>query len=141
MPVRTLTFTETVAGLVYTAVTSIPKGARIIDVLIESTAAWTAATALLDVGDSDAADALIQAQDMTSQFGINAIAANGGTDWGNGLIQADGPYSSTGPGKLYPSGDIITAVITATVPGGPTGLSRVTILFEIAGAHRVATAV
>lgn len=140
MPVRTLTFTETVAGLTYTAVTSVPKGARILDVLLESTAAWTAATSDLDVGDSDAADALVQAQDMSAQFGQPAAGA-GGTDWGNGLTGADGPFSATGPGKLYPSGDLITAVITATVPGGPTGISRVTILFEFAGAHRAATVV
>ena len=140
MPVRTLTFVETVAGVTYTAVTSVPKGARILDVLLETTAGWTAATADLDVGDSDAADALVGALDVSSQFGI-AASGGGGTDWGNGLSDADGPYSSVGPGKLYPSGDIITAVITATVPGGPTGLSRVTILFEIAGAHRVATVV
>lgn len=137
MPVRTLTFVETANGATYTARTSIPPGARIVDVLLETFTAWTAATAPIDVGDSDAADALVGAADLASQQGVVG-SGSGGTDWGNGLTDADGPYSAGGPGKLYPSGDLITAVVTPTVPGGPTGVSRVTILFEFAGSQRAA---
>jgi hypothetical protein len=140
MPVRTLTLTETVAGLTYTGRVSVPAGARVIDVLVETTAAWAAATAALDVGDSDANDALIGALSVSAQ-GAWVASANGGTDWGNGLTDNTGPYSAGGPGKLYPSGDTITAVVTATVPGGPTGHTVVTVLYEFAGVHRVATAV
>ena len=51
----------------------------------------------------------------------------GGTDWGNGLNGTTGPFSAGGPGKLYPSGDVVTAVVTPTVPGGPTGISAITL--------------
>jgi hypothetical protein len=140
MPVRVLTFTETVAGVTYTAVTSLPKGSRLLDVLIETTVAWTAATAALDLGDVDASDALAAAVDLTSQFGV-AGANQGGTDWGNGLTDSDGPYSATGPGKLYPAGSPITAAVTAGTPGGPTGISRVTLWYEFAGPSRAASVV
>lgn len=129
MPVRTLTFTETLDGVTYTAATSVPKGWRVLDVFVETTVGWTAATAPLDVGDSDANDALVAAVNLKAQQGIAGKDANG-TDWGNGLSDADGPASAGGPGKLYPAGDTITAVATATVPGGPTGISRLTLWLE-----------
>jgi hypothetical protein len=140
MPVRVLTLTETVAGVTYTATTSVPKGARILDVLTETTVAWTAATAPVDVGDGDGADSLIAAADLAAQQGAAATGL-GGTDWGNGLTDADGPQSAGGPGKLYPNGGTIVAVCTPTVPGGPTGVSRITLLFEFAGATRAAVVV
>ncbi len=137
MPVRTLTFTETQTGVGYTGVTSIPPGARLMDVLIETFTAWTAATAVLDLGDADGAEALVKDHAAKAAQGV-AGAGTGGLDWGNGLTGATGPYSAGGPGKLYPTGDVLTAVITPTVAGGPTGISRVTIWYEFAGVQRVA---
>jgi hypothetical protein len=137
---RTLSIVETDAGLTYTARASVPAGARLLDVLIESSAAWTAATADLDVGDLDGADALIASADITGTDG-SAAEGLGGTDWGFGRDGTNGPYSASGPGKLYPSGSTITAVVTATVPGGPTGISLVTLLLELPGTHRAATVV
>lgn len=137
MPIRVLTFTETVAGATYTARCSLPDGSRLLDVLLETTVAWTAATAPVDVGDADAADALVAATDLAAQQGIAATGL-GGTDWGNGLVGADGPYSAGGPGKLYPAGAAIVAVITPTVPGGPTGISRVSLWYEAANVTRAA---
>lgn len=133
--IRTLRFTETIDGATYTASTSIPAGGRILDVLLETTAAWTAATAPLDVGDADASDALVGAEAMDGLVG-KAAAGAGGTDWGNGLGDTDGPQSAGGPGKSYPAGGTITAVVTPTVPGGPTGLSAVTLLIELPGVSR-----
>lgn len=130
MPTRVLTFTETAAGVTYTASCSLPKGSRLLDVLVETTVAWTAATAPIDVGDADAADALVSGDDIAAQQGVTAAFNGSGTDWGNGLNGASGPYSASGPGKLYPNGAIITAVVTPTVPGGPTGISRITLWFE-----------
>ena len=40
---RRVVLTETASGLTYTAQTSVPAGARIVDVLVETTAAWAAA--------------------------------------------------------------------------------------------------
>jgi len=139
--VRSVTFTETVAGVTYTAVTSIPAGARLLDIAVETTAAWTAMTAPVDVGDSDATDALVKGHDLAAIQGAVLAAAGGGTDWGNGLIGATGPYSAGGPGKLYPTGDVITAVCSPTVPGGPTGVSKLTLIFELPGTSRAATVV
>ena len=132
---RILTFTETDTGVTYTAKSSIPPGARLLDVLLETTVAWTAATAPVDVGDSDASDALVKAADLAAQQGIGA-GGTGGTDWGNGLTGTDGPYQTGGAGKLYPNGDTITAVISPTVPGGPTGVSRITLMFDMSGTTR-----
>ncbi len=128
--IRRLVLTETATGVTYTARTSIPHGARLLDVYLETTAAWTAATCPVDVGDSDAADALVGAQNLKAQQGIPGSGA-GGTDWGNGLSDSDGPISAGGPGKFYPSGDLVTVVASPTVPGGPTGLSYVTLLLEL----------
>lgn len=135
-----MTFTETVDGATYTASIDLPANTRLLDVLVETFTAWTAATAPLDVGDSDAADALASGLNVAAQMGV--VGANAtGTDWGNGLTGADGPYgyngtqaSTSGPGKLYPAGDTITAVITPTVPGGPTGVSRVTLIAQVEAA-------
>lgn len=138
--IRELHFTETVDGVTYTAVTSMPAGARLLDILIETYTGWTAATADLDLGDSDANDALAAAVDLTGQMGVAGNGA-GGTDWGNGLSDSDGPYSAGGPGKLYPNGDLITAVVTAGTPGGPTGFSRVSLLLELRGVSNPATVV
>lgn len=138
MPLRVLTLTETVDGATYTAVTSIPPNWRLMDVYLETDVAWTAATCPVDVGDLDGADSLAAAVDLASQQGIAGKDASG-TDWGNGLTDADGPVSSSGPGKLYPSGSIITAVASPTVPGGPTGVSRVTLLLEAPTTQRRAT--
>ncbi len=137
--IRTLLFTEDDTSLTYTAEISIPVGARLLDIYVETDVAWTAATAPLDVGDSDASDALCDAGtvDLTGQQGI-AGSACAGTDWGNGLTAADGPISNGGPGKLYPSGDTITAVATATVPGGPTGISRIVLFLQVPGPDRQA---
>lgn len=138
--IRLLTFTETVAGATYTAKTSIPKGARLLDVLLETTTAWTAATAPITIGDADAADSLVKAADLAAQQGIDANT-QGGTNWGNGLNGTDGPVSAGGPGKLYPSGGLITAVCSPTVPGGPTGVSRVSFLIETASVNNPASVV
>jgi len=132
---RTLSFTETIAGATYTASCSVPAGYRLIDLIIETTTAWTAATAPVDIGDSDGGDSLVQTLDLAPQGGVTA-AGGGGTDWGNGLTGADGPYSAGGAGKLYATADTITAVVTPTVPGGPTGISRVTAWLEQSGAPR-----
>ena len=139
MPIRVITIAETVAGLTYTGRTTLPPGSRLIDVMIESDTAWTAAVAALDLGDVDAADALAAAVDVTAQFGA-AGAGQGGTDWGNGLTDSDGPYSAAGPGKWYPNGTTVTAVVTAGTPGGPTGQSRVTLWYEPGGFYRAARA-
>lgn len=129
MPTRVLTFTETATGVTYTAKCSLPPGSRLLDVLIETTVAWTAATAPLDVGDSDAADALVQALNVAAQDFTSAGAKTSGTAWGDSGGNGSA-YLSSGSGKLYPSGATITAVISPTVPGGPTGVSRVTLWFE-----------
>jgi hypothetical protein len=139
--IRTLTFTETAAGVTYTAFTSVPPGCRILDVLVETDAAWTAATAALDIGDSDASDALANAYDITAVGYVNSAGGPlGGTAWGD-AGGGGGPYSNSGSGKLYPSGDIITAVVTAGTPGGPTGISRVCLLIEQVPLLRRATVV
>lgn len=137
---RRIVLTETASGLTYTAQTSVPVGARILDVLVETTAAWSAATIAVDVGDSDASDALASAVDASGvvfSSGVN----NGGTAWGN--AGGDGAaYSDTasgGTGKLYPAGDIITVVGTATTPAGPTGLTYVTLLLETASVVKQST--
>lgn len=137
--VRTLTFVETADGATYTARTTVPAGSRLLDVLIETTEAWTASSADLDVGDSDEADAIAAAVDLTSVTFVNG-AASSGTAWGN--AGGDGKaYGDGGTGKLYPAGDLITAVVTAGSPGGPTGISAVTLVLEYAGAQRRAAAV
>lgn len=137
-----MAFTETVAGLVYTGSVSIPAGARVLDILVETSAAWTAATADLDVGDSDATDALASALDVSAVAYQSGNTLLGGTAWGdaggNGDTYAGG--TAGGTGKLYPAGDVLTAVITATVPGGPTGHTAVTVLYEFPGVHRLALA-
>jgi hypothetical protein len=135
MPLRILRFAETVDGVTYTARTNIPKGARLLDILMETTVGWTAATASLDVGDSDGADSLINGQDISNVDGVTIDSAAGGTYWAS----PPNPYSGSGTGKLYPAGDSITAVVTATVPGGPTGLSSVALWFEPQGAGQLAT--
>ena len=127
--IRTMTFTETVAGITYTATTSVSPGYRLLDVLVETDTAWTAATAALTIGDSDATDSLVKALSVKAQGGT-AAKSKSGTNWGNGLNGTNGPYSAAGPGKLYPSGSIITAIVTAGTPGGPTGISRVQLLME-----------
>lgn len=122
---RTIEITETVDGATYTGSVSVPKGWRVMDLLVETFTAWTAATADVDVGDSDAADALLTAQDLTSVF----FASGGnlhGSAWGNAAGDGE-PYGAGGTGKLYPNGDTITAVVTAGTPGGPTGVSRATV--------------
>lgn len=138
--IRTLFFAETVAGATYTASVTVPAGARLLDVLVDTSVAWAAATAPIDVGDSDAADALVKNFDMAAQGGT-AGKSKGGTDWGDGLTGNNGPLSAVGPGKLYPNGDTITAVVSPTVPGGPTGISSVSLLIEIPSTHRVAVVV
>lgn len=138
--IRTLFFTETVAGATYTASVTVPAGARLLDVLVDTSVAWTAVTAPIDVGDSDASDALVNGFDMAAQGGT-AAKSKGGTDWGDGLSGNNGPLSAVGPGKFYPNGDTITAVCSPTVPGGPTGVSSVSLLLEIPSTHRAAVAV
>lgn len=135
MPLRILRFAETVDGATYTARTNVPKGARLMDILAETTAAWTAATALLSVGDSDGADSLVQDQGVADLGGVNGKGMARGADW-----STDGnPYGDGNAGKLYVAGDTITAVVVATVPGGPTGLSSVVLWFEPQGAGQLAT--
>lgn len=134
MPTRVLTLTETVDGVTYTASTSLPKGARLLDALVETPAEWTA-TAALDLGDGDAADALISALDV-APF-LFSSGDHGGTAWGDANGNGNA-YSNSGTGKVYPAGATITAVITAGAPGGPTGLTRVTLLYEFAGLTRAA---
>ena len=134
--VRTIRFTETADGATYTGKVSVPAGARLLDLLLETTVAWTAATAPLDVGDSDASDALIAAMDIAGvTFGDSYGLNFNGTAWGNANNDG-GPAYNGGSGKLYPNGDTITAVITPTVPGGPTGISTVTLLLELGGVAR-----
>lgn len=137
---RRLVLTETATGTTYTAETSIPVGARITDVLIETFAAWTAGSIAVDVGDSDDPQALIAAYDLTGA--AYSTAANGsGTAWGDSSGNG-APYSAAlgvGTGKLYPSGDLITVVGTAGTPGGPTGLTYVTLLIEQASVVRQAS--
>lgn len=134
---RRLVLTETASGLTYTAQTSVPVGARILDVLIETFTDWTAASLAIDVGDSDATDALVAAfaAETAAATFVNGSVISSGTAWGDaaGLGHA---YTDGGTGKLYPSGDLITVVGTATVPGGPTGLTYVTLLMELPGVVR-----
>lgn len=138
---RRLVLTETASGLTYTAVTSVPVGARILDVLVETTAAWAAATVTVDVGDSDGADSLAAAVDVSAVLYANDSGGTfGGTAWGD--TGGDGKsYSGGGSGKLYPAGDLITVTATATVPGGPTGLTYVTLLMETASVVQRASVV
>jgi len=136
---RRIVLTESASGLTYTARTSVPVGARIVDVLIEQLAAWTAATITVDVGDSDAPDALVAAYDI-SGAGFSTAANASGTAWGDAFGNG-APYSDPaqlGTGKLYPTGDLINIVATATVPGGPTGLTYVTLLMETGSVIRQA---
>lgn len=135
---RTILLTETVDGATYTGSVSVPAGWRVLDLLVETFVAWTAATADLDVGDSDAADALAAAFDLTGVT-FQSGTGVGGTTWGNADGDGD-PYSGSGTGKLYPAGETITAVVTSTTPGGPTGISRVTLWMEPAGVTRRAVA-
>lgn len=138
---RRLVLTETATGVTYTARTSIPAGARILDVLIETTAAWTASTCPISVGDSDAADALVQAYDAAAVTFLNDLGGTfGGTAWGDAAGNGTA-YSSSGTGKLYPTGDLITVVASPTVPGGPTGLTYVTLLLELPSVVRQAAVV
>jgi hypothetical protein len=138
MPLRILRFNETASGATYTARTNIPKGARLIDIFAETTVGWTAATANLDLGDSDGADSLITSMDMTSPVSVNVKGSGAsGSKWAS----PPDPYSDQGAGILYPAGDTITAVITAGTPGGPTGLSSVVLWFEPQGAGQLANVV
>jgi len=137
---RRLVLTETASGLTYTAQTSVPVGARILDVLFETVEAWTAATIAVSVGDSDGAHSLAASFDASSV--IFSTAANGSGDgWGNAGGDG-GPYSAgegSGTGKLYPNGDLVTVQGIATTPGGPTGLTYVTLLMELPSVIRQAT--
>lgn len=127
---KVISIVETVAGVTYTGQTSIPAGARVMDAYLETTSAWTAGTAPCDVGDSDAVDALAAAVDIAG-VGITDGATGAGTDWGNGLTAVNGPISALGAGKLYLNDDTVTAVVSPTVPGGPTGASRVILWVEL----------
>jgi len=133
MPLRVLRFVETVDGATYTAVTNLPRGSRLIDILMETTVAWTAATADLDIGDFNGADTLMSAADLTSTFSAS-VGSSGASGWAN----PPNPYSNSGAGILYPNGTPITAVVTATTPGGPTGISQVCLFFEPVGAGQLA---
>jgi hypothetical protein len=139
---RRIVLTETASGLTYTGVTSVPAGARITDVLMETFSAWAAATLDIVVGDSDAPDALIGNTDV-SAVGFATAAPNGGSAWGDSGGNGN-PYSNAmglGTGKLYPSGDLITVIGTATTPAGPTGLTYVTLLIELGSIVRQSTVV
>ncbi len=128
---RRLVLTETATGVTYTARTSIPAGGRLLDVLIETPDAWTAATCPIDVGDVDAADALVAAFDAANVGYVNGRSGNyAGTAWGDASGNG-APYRALGTGKLYPTGSLITVVASPTVPGGPTGLTYVTLLIDV----------
>jgi hypothetical protein len=136
---RRIVLTETASGLTYTGVTSVPAGARIVDVLVETTAAWAAATVAVDIGDSDDPQALAAAYDISSVVYDTGVNTNG-TAWGDASGTGN-PYSAQGTGKLYPAGDLITVVGTATTPAGPTGLTYVTLLMELGSIVRQSTVV
>lgn len=138
--IRTLLFTQTETGVTYTAVTSIPAGARLMDLDIETFTAWTCSTAAISIGDADAANSLVSAASVKALQGIPA-KAKGGTNWGNGLSGTTGPISALGPGKLYPNGGIITAIVTVGTPSGETGVTRITLWIETPSVEREASVV
>lgn len=138
--IRTLNFTQTETGTVYTAHTSIPAGARLMDLDLETFAAWTCSTAAISIGDADGAATLVSAANIKAQQGIPA-KAKGGTNWGNGLVGTTGPISALGPGKLYPTGGPITAVLTVGTPSGETGITVVSLWIEMPTVVRAASVV
>ncbi len=97
--------------------------------LVETSAAWAAATITVDIGDSDDPQALAAAYDISSVVYDTGVNTNG-TAWGDASGTGN-PYSAQGTGKLYPAGDLITVIGTATTPAGPTGLTYVTLLMEL----------
>ena len=126
------TYTETAGAGTYTATVALPAGAVLVDVDMETTAAWAATTAAWTISDTAG---VIQDGQNAKTVGFQDLLNSGGTInyygvWG---------YNNTAPMRAYPAGDTITCVITTTGAGGTTGRSRALVYYVVPGAATAAT--
>lgn len=117
---RDVTFDETAGAGTYTGTVAVPAGARLLDVLVETTAGWAAATAALTISDvAGGAASLLSALNVKAAQSKNIQGATGAFT---------NAYSSGKAGSRYAAADTITCALVTTGSGGTTGRTRVAFL-------------
>jgi hypothetical protein len=117
----------------YQADFSIPAGATIIDIIVEAVAVWAAATsALLDIGDSGAAQGWLAALNVktTPAAGNSFSIASTQTRYGAGGSYVTAATSTSITRGWSASPRTITAKIVST-GAGATGNTRVTVVYAV----------
>lgn len=124
-------FVENGAGT-YQADFVLPAGATLIDIIVEAEAVWAAATsAVLDIGDSGAAQGYVAAMNVKTTPAATNSFAIGSTQV---RVGAGGTYltaaTSTSINRRYSTAErTITAKVTS-VGAGTTGRTTVTVLYS-----------
>lgn len=116
-----MTFTETLGeDSTYTATLVVPAGFSVVDMRLQNTVLWTAATAAsLVVGDADDANGYYEATNVKTTPAL----AIGSLD----LVSAAGAYKG---GKYYASAGLITATVT-TDDDGTNGDGRTRLMITM----------
>ena len=147
MITKRVIFSETLgsAQTIFTGTVAIPAGAWVHDICVTNTALWTAAAAVLKVGDTAVTDGYFIGVDCkTSDLAVGEVLSiRGGsidTDglWGGKqgayLVAATGRIGpvATNFGLYYAAGSNILGTMTLTTPGGGrTGLTVMSVTYSV----------
>lgn len=116
---RRITFEETAGAGVYTGTLVIPAGGVVHSILTETTAAWDAATTLMDAGYTGNLTSFSSAVDVDAA-GNNAAVEG----WSNGGAML--------PGEGYfAAGTTLTFAVTTTGAGGTTGRMFIVVTYSV----------
>lgn len=137
---KTIAFVEDATSLTHTATVALPAGATLLDILVTNKALWTAAAAVLKVGDTAADDGYFIGVDCkATDLLVGEVLSVSGTtgNWGgkNGayLVAATGRRgpAATNFGFYYDAGSNIVATMTVTTPATTVGRTFVTVLYTV----------
>jgi hypothetical protein len=138
---KTMNFVEDATSVTHTGTVVLPAGAVLLEILVSGGVLWTAAAAVMKIGDSVDDDGYYTAVDLKatdllvgesiSIQGSNVAASAG--QQGAYLVAATGQRGplSTNFGAHNVAGTSITAVITVTTPATTAGRTYVTVFYAI----------
>ena len=135
-----VTFVETTGAGTYTGAVVIPAGATLLDIIIEGTALWTAATsASLEVGDADDADGYFTAVDLKATDLLADETINFDRTGGQ-----EGPYlagtATHWTNRYQATARTITGTIVTVGATGNAGRTRMTVIYSQPSSTYIAAA-
>lgn len=124
-----VTFTETTGAGTYTGSVTVPAGATILDIQVQSTAVWTATTtALMDVGDvADPDGWYTQINLKATDLLVGEVIRFGGTGGKEGayVVNATGLLSTSYAGTAR----VVTGKVVTVGAAGSAGRTRMLVLY------------